>query len=171
MCPIPGALAVPGSFFVPGQAGGALARPATTNANSRWLLRLLPPGARWGSNFPASAPATAQLSSPSALSLLSPPDRGRCRPPRHGTEGWGLCRQRGIGTGCPSGASPAQGETPKHRVSAPCVPPPLPWPCPPRCCRASGCPIPAVPLTPVLPVLLPDGFSLWFSRGLEGFGG
>ncbi|XP_064495061.1 SH3 and cysteine-rich domain-containing protein 3 isoform X2 [Pseudopipra pipra] len=48
---------------MPGR-GGPWHAQQPTNANSRRLLRPLPPGARRGSNFPASAPGGAQLSSP-----------------------------------------------------------------------------------------------------------
>lgn len=165
-CPIPGALAVPGSFFVPGQAwggwgGGAWHAQQPTNANSRWLLRPLPPGARWGSNFPASAPPPLSCCPPVSCHSARHRTGAAAGPPR--TEGWGLCGQRG--TGCPLGASSEQVEISKHRVSAPlccgCAHPGLP-----RLLQGLGVPH-SSPQSSPFPLLLPDGFPGWFPRGLD----
>ncbi|XP_058677966.1 SH3 and cysteine-rich domain-containing protein 3 [Ammospiza caudacuta] len=84
---------------------------ATTNANSRSLLRPLPPGFQ----FPGVSPGPAQLSSPCALSLLRPRPRALCGP-GSGPGSWGSFSAGMTEKEVPEPpASPAAGGKPKSR--------------------------------------------------------
>ncbi|XP_051627427.1 basic proline-rich protein-like, partial [Manacus candei] len=167
-CPTPGALAVPGPSAVPCQAGGAPGTPSN------------PPTQIAGGSSARSRPAHAGA----PISRRQPPAGLSCRPP---------CPVTPPATGPPSPRPPGGlGALHRHRPPlggfssagralqaqgkwVPLPGPPLavaltpPW-APPGCCRTSGCPVPAVPLTPTPPG--PSAASRWFFLDFhEAWGG